>query len=163
VPRWSLQVFRQGRESSQSRRETLLAAAPPSPMGVLSFDRLIAASYYRAFLLIDRNRIFSRIAFCATALGVRRSFFAVCDPDSFAFANARRFSTSSSDHANINRFLRFAIDTPLTKHIIPTRSPYAFTEQGMPMLSHSSMSPGRLLREAFTISCRSFRRYLSIA
>jgi hypothetical protein len=64
-------------------------------------------------LLIDRNRIPSFIAFCATAPRVRRSFFAAFAADSFAFANARRFFTSSFDHANTTtRRFAFAIDAP---------------------------------------------------
>jgi|ERR1700683_1519094 len=63
--------------------------------------------------LIDRNRILSFIAFCATAPRVRRSFLAASGCDSFAFAKASRFFTSSFDHANtITCRFRFAIDAP---------------------------------------------------
>jgi hypothetical protein len=47
------------------------------------------------------------IAFWTTAPGDRLSFFAVSGPDNRPFANARRFFTSSFDHAT-NRFA-FAI------------------------------------------------------
>jgi hypothetical protein len=69
-------------------------------------------SAYAAFR-IDRNRILSFIAFWATAPGDRLSFFAACDPDNRLFANARRFFTSSLDHAT-NR-LAFAIISPSEK------------------------------------------------
>jgi hypothetical protein len=36
---------------------------------------------------------------------------AVCVPDSFAFAKARKFLTSSFDHAKATRFFRFAMNT----------------------------------------------------
>jgi hypothetical protein len=62
---------------------------------------------YRAFRLIDRNLIPRAIAFCATAPGVRRSFLAAWGPESFSFANVRRFFTSSLDHATNTR--RFAL------------------------------------------------------
>lgn len=52
------------------------------------------------------------IAFCATAPGVRRNFLAVAGPDSFDFANARRFFTSSLDQAFITRRFAFAIKIP---------------------------------------------------
>ena len=52
----------------------------------------------------------SFIAFCDTAPRVRRSFFAVRPAESFAFANARKFFTSSFDHAFIARLFAFAID-----------------------------------------------------
>jgi hypothetical protein len=55
------------------------------------------------------------MAFCATAPGVRRSFLAVAAPDNFAFAKARRFFTSSLDHATNLRFFTVAIERPLTK------------------------------------------------
>jgi hypothetical protein len=65
---------------------------------------------YPAFRRIDRNLIPSAIAFCATAPGVRLSFFAVAIPDSRLFANARRFFTSSFDHATNTRRFAFAIN-----------------------------------------------------
>jgi hypothetical protein len=40
---------------------------------------------------------------------------AVCVPDSFAFAKARKFLTSSFDHAKATRFFRFAMNTALKK------------------------------------------------
>jgi hypothetical protein len=71
---------------------------------------------YRLFLLIERNRIPSFIAFCATAPRVRRSFFPAWVAESLSLARFRRLFTSSFDHARI----RFAIDVPLAKaHIIP--------------------------------------------
>jgi hypothetical protein len=48
---------------------------------------------------MDRNRIPNFIAFWATAPGDRLSFLAVSGPDNRLFANARRFFTSSFDHA----------------------------------------------------------------
>ncbi len=73
--------------------------------------------------LIDRNLTPNFIAFCATAPGVRRNFLAVTVPDNFAFANARRFFTSSLDHALINRRFDFAINDPhrIKAQIIPAR------------------------------------------
>jgi hypothetical protein len=59
---------------------------------------------YPALRLIERNRTPSFMAFCATAPGDRFNFLAVCVPDSLAFAYARRFRTSSFDHANTARF-----------------------------------------------------------
>jgi hypothetical protein len=67
---------------------------------------------YAAFLRIDRNRTFSLIAFCETAPGVRFNFFAICVPESFAFANAFKFFTSSLDHANV-RLFAFGIIPPI--------------------------------------------------
>jgi len=52
---------------------------------------------HRAFFLIDRNRVLSFIAFCATAPRVRRSFFA-------AWALARKLRSSNEEHI----FVRFA-------------------------------------------------------
>jgi len=65
------------------------------------------------------------MAFCATAPGVRRNFFAVAGHESFAFAKARRFLTSSFDHATNLRFFAVAIEYRLAKrvHIIPTSAP----------------------------------------
>jgi hypothetical protein len=60
--------------------------------------------------LIDLNLTPSFIAFCATAPGVRRSFLAVWGPESFSFAKARKFFTSSLDHAKTKRRFAFAID-----------------------------------------------------
>jgi hypothetical protein len=79
---------------------------------------------YTTFLLTDLNRIPKPIAFCATAPAVRLSFFAVCGPDSFALANARRFLTSSFDHATTIRRFRFAIAAPFfaKAHIILPRT-----------------------------------------
>jgi hypothetical protein len=78
--------------------------------------------FYATFFLLDRNFTPNAIAFCATAPGVRRSFFAVATPDSFAFAKARRFFTSSFDHATNLRFFTVAIEYLLAKrvHMIPT-------------------------------------------
>jgi hypothetical protein len=59
--------------------------------------------------LIDRNLMPNFMAFCATAPGVRPSFLADWGPDSFSFAKARKFLTSSFDHAKTKRFA-FAID-----------------------------------------------------
>jgi hypothetical protein len=70
---------------------------------------------YSVFLLIDRNRIPSFIAFCATAPRVRRSFFAARPAESFAFANARKFFTSSFDQAFTARPFAFAIDVSFVK------------------------------------------------
>jgi hypothetical protein len=70
---------------------------------------------YPAFRRIDRNLIPSVIAFCATAPGVRLSFFAVSVPDSRLLAYARRFSTSSFDHATNTRRFAFAIDASFFK------------------------------------------------
>jgi hypothetical protein len=49
----------------------------------------------------------SFIAFCETAPGDRFNFFAVSGPENRLFANARRFLTSSFDHATNTR--RFAL------------------------------------------------------
>jgi hypothetical protein len=68
------------------------------------------AESYAVFLLIDRNRIPSFIAFCATAPRVRRSFFAAPPAESLSFANARKSFTSSFDHAITARRFAFAID-----------------------------------------------------
>jgi hypothetical protein len=65
--------------------------------------------------LIDRNLIPRAIAFCATAPGVRFNLFAVSGPDNRLFANARRFFTSSFDHATDTRRFTFAIDALLKK------------------------------------------------
>jgi hypothetical protein len=71
--------------------------------------------------LIDRNLTPRCIAFCETAPRVRRSFFAACGPESFAFAKARRFFTSSFDHGRITLRVFFAIITPYGKNaIVPT-------------------------------------------
>jgi hypothetical protein len=70
----------------------------------------VSAKSYAVFLLIDRNRIPSFIAFCATAPRVRRSFFAARPAESFSCANARKFFTSCFDHAFTAR--PFAIDVP---------------------------------------------------
>lgn len=59
-------------------------------------------------LLTDLNLTPNAIAFCATALRVRRSFFATCGPESFAFARALKAFTSSFDHGRTTRFF-FAI------------------------------------------------------
>lgn len=50
----------------------------------------------------------SFIAFCATAPRERRSFFAACVAEIFAFARLRKALTSSADQARIASF-RFAI------------------------------------------------------
>jgi hypothetical protein len=50
------------------------------------------------------------MAFCATAPGVRRSFFAASLPESFSLAKRRRLFTSSFDHAKTKRRFAFAID-----------------------------------------------------
>jgi exodeoxyribonuclease V alpha subunit len=63
----------------------------------------------RRFRLIDRKRIPSAIAFCATAPRVRRSFFAAWVPESRAFAKPRRFLISSLDQARDSRRFRFAV------------------------------------------------------
>jgi hypothetical protein len=60
--------------------------------------------------LIDRNLMPNFMAFCATAPGVRPSFLADWGPDSFSFAKARKFFTSSFDHAKTKRRFAFAID-----------------------------------------------------
>jgi len=75
----------------------------------------VAAIAYRDLPLTELNRIPSFIAFCATAPRVRRSFLAACGCDSFAFAYARRFFTSSFDHAEIIRRRCFAMSAPLKK------------------------------------------------
>ncbi|MGO8975253.1 MAG: hypothetical protein ACLQNV_17215 [Steroidobacteraceae bacterium] len=63
--------------------------------------------------MIDRKRTPSLIAFCETAPGVRFNFFAICVPESFAFANARRLLTSSFDQANDSSFFfAFAMIPP---------------------------------------------------
>jgi hypothetical protein len=81
-------------------------------------DNANVASPYPAFPLIDRNLIPSFMAFCATAPGVRPSFFAACGWDNLTFANARKSLTSSFDHADTKR-LRFAMNPPVCKpHII---------------------------------------------
>jgi hypothetical protein len=84
-------------------------------------QRQRSAFAYPAFLRTDRNLIPSLMAFCETAPGVRPSFFAACGCDSLTFANARKFLTSSFDHANKRRF-RFAIDAPLHKSAYHTRA-----------------------------------------
>jgi hypothetical protein len=64
--------------------------------------------------LTELNRTRSAIAFCATAPRVRRSFFATCGPESFAFARALKVFTSSFDQARTTRFF-FATITPQKK------------------------------------------------
>jgi len=63
---------------------------------------------------MDRNRTLNRMAFCETAPGDRFSFFAICVPESLAFAKALKVLTSSFDHANA-RFFAFAMMTPMWK------------------------------------------------
>jgi hypothetical protein len=70
---------------------------------------------YRRFRLIDLNRTPNAIAFCATALRVRRNFFATSGPDSLAFARALKVFTSSFDHARTTRRFLFAIINPQRK------------------------------------------------
>jgi hypothetical protein len=72
------------------------------------------------------------MAFCATAPRDRRNFFAAWVPDNRLFAYARRFFTSSFDHASNFRFdFDFAMLPPSEKgthHNAGTR--------------HFSMGPG---------------------
>jgi len=90
----------------------LIPAAPKRRTGVLPNS---AACSYPRFRLIDRNLTPRCIAFCETAPRVRRSFFATSGPESFAFARARRFFTSSFDHGRITLRVFFAIITPYMK------------------------------------------------
>jgi hypothetical protein len=55
---------------------------------------------------------------------VRFNFFAVAGPDNRLFANARRFFTSSFDHATNTRRFAFAINASFSKgaHHIATRT-----------------------------------------
>jgi hypothetical protein len=85
----------------------LLSAAPPPTRQTL-----------RIFLLIDRNRIPSFIAFCATAPRVRHNVFAACPAESVSFANARKFFTSYFDHARTTRRFFFAITTSIEKRTL---------------------------------------------
>ena len=70
---------------------------------------------YPALRRIDRNRIPSFIAFCATAPGERRNFWAATVPESRLFASTRSFFTSSFDHATMVRRFAFATEMPLSK------------------------------------------------
>jgi hypothetical protein len=59
---------------------------------------------------MERNLTFNFMAIWATAPGDRFNFFAAWVPDNRLFANARRFFTSSFDHAtNFRRDFAFAM------------------------------------------------------
>lgn len=112
------------------------------------------------------------MAFCATAPGIRPSFFAVWGPDNFALVKLRKFLTSSFVHAFINRLCRFAAIVSFEHEcVIPSRldERYDLLKKAMtnrmqelhsaiPLKARRAGGAGRL-RHAGTFQSRRGRRH----